>query len=79
MFDGVYPERRRCRAVDDPIVPPPPTMMILVFSREWIMLDDCFGACLVGVIVLDKMDRYPSTMVVTSIEGQKSNCDNVVR
>ena len=38
MFDGVYPDRIKCSAVDEPIVPPPPTTMTLVVSREDAML-----------------------------------------
>lgn len=57
MLDGVYPERRRCRAVDDPIVPPPPTMMILVFAREWAMLDCIVEVGCGGRGILDKMCR----------------------
>ena len=37
IFDGVYPERTRCRAVEDPKVPPPPTTMTVIFSREEVM------------------------------------------
>lgn len=33
MFDGEYPDRSRCSAVEDPIVPPPPITMTLVFDR----------------------------------------------
>lgn len=34
MFEGVYPDRMRWRAVDDPMVPPPPTTMTLVVARR---------------------------------------------
>lgn len=38
IFDGVYPDRRRCSAVEDPIVPPPPTTMTFVVFRELAMV-----------------------------------------
>lgn len=34
MLDGVYPDRIRCSAVDEPIVPPPPTTTTLVLERR---------------------------------------------
>jgi hypothetical protein len=34
IFDGVYPERTRCSAVEEPMVPPPPTMITRVFALE---------------------------------------------
>ena len=39
IFEGVYPERMRCRAVEDPIVPPPPTTMTDVVAREVAMVE----------------------------------------
>ena len=47
MLDGVYPERIKCSAVEEPIVPPPPTMTTLVESRDsviWrVILRKCLG------------------------------------
>lgn len=34
MFEGVYPARIRCSAVEDPMVPPPPTTITLVVARD---------------------------------------------
>lgn len=38
MFEGVYPDRMRWRAVDDPMVPPPPTTITLVVARRSAMI-----------------------------------------
>jgi hypothetical protein len=52
MFEGVYPERTRWRAVELPMVPPPPTTMTVVFERDLSMLYLCF-AQLCGLIFLN--------------------------
>lgn len=34
MLEGVYPDRMRCKAVEEPKVPPPPTTITFVVVRD---------------------------------------------
>lgn len=53
MFEGVYPDRIRCRAVDEPIVPPPPTTTVFMFARDDAILSQSWSDYL--------LDLYYST------------------
>lgn len=38
IFAGLYPERSRCKAVDEQNLPPPPMKTSFVFTREEAMM-----------------------------------------
>lgn len=56
MFEGVYPERIKCSAVEEPIVPPPPITTTFVLAREPVMLSKAISVCVVAVFALDSSD-----------------------
>lgn len=58
IFEGVYPDRTRYKAVEEPIVPPPPTTMTFVVAREVVILSRMGQFLSFDMYVVGKTEHY---------------------